>query len=615
MKKIFSLLQLQALPLIGFAIIFIASALHRGGISFQSHLLWMIGLFPIAALAIWQNKRKDNEASTPALLLSLSLLFTLSIFAGWLHSDMKDFGIITVTTELGGVATLLIMLQCEFTKEKVEKILDWLSGFAAILCSFGLTLYISTPSDRLASTFSHLPYLTTSYPNAFALFLISLLPHALIQLQESIKTKRWIMINVLLLSSLLLTFSRGGLIVGIGIIGILLIIKKLTFSRKLAILFGITLIITLTFQFARPNTFDVNSFQSKYTLSSGEKTTSVDERIGFWKGAIEIIKKNPLMGTGPDTFRYEFPAYQTSLLASSDHPHNMLLKQASEFGIPSALLLLAIMLYAFSGLKKTWKDGTHLALSLGILGIVGHNMIDYNLNFTTNAILFWAFMGALISLTKRNFTGSPERATKAVILLLTLLLFAGGGYETYQRSLIVQARSAQAENIFSNIHPLFYEDASLLQVEAAIKKGNNDLAKKTLQKIILRNTKYADPYNLLSEIFLKEKKTPEAEKMSAIALKLDPWNNLRYQYQAIKIEKEKVGAGINKEKHKTLLETYLGLLRNNAHETVRSDNPKYAIKIAELLGYTDLRNALTEAAENEREKFFTRFQIPLNPLE
>ncbi len=615
---------LSVLPIILFFSLLIISLLHRGGISFQTHILWMIVLLPIA-FSVFMRKKGDgkSQSNVSSILLGLILLLLLSIAAGWANSQMHDFGLISVTTLLGGLATLLIVIEMDITEPIVERILNILCVIASLLCMFGLGLYFFTTIDRLSATFVHLPYLTTSYPNAFALFLLSAMPHALLQLNK-FRNRPWLIINGLILSSLLLTFSRGSLIIGVGVILILFLLKKIKFDRKTALVLIGIIALTGVFQLMRPDSLGQNSFEDKYTLNSEEKTSSVSERMNFWKGALGMIKTHPLFGAGPDTFEYIFPQYQTTLLANSDHPHNMFLKQASEFGIPSALLLLGLLIYALYSLRRTYHtNNIHLALGLSVLAIVGHNLLDYNLNFTSNALIFYALLGVIIGITRTNVYPAPKRALWVILIILTSVMFIGGTYEAYERMLITQTRELtsssdiikmkEAEALFAKIHPIFYEDAILLRTQNAIEMKNANLAKELLKKITLRNSNYAQAYNLLSEIYLTNTSKIFAKINNTKALELDPWNNLRYYFQKITLELQE-GEKIDEETYQKLLQDYLSLLQNNAHETVRSGNPHFAIKIAETLSLTELQNKLISTAELERKKFTDRYNIILSPL-
>ncbi len=621
------------------------SALHRGGISFQTHLLWAVSLLPILTTLYLQKNRHQRHVPTP--LLAIIMIFTLSIMFGWLTSTMKDFGFVSVTSLLCGVATLLITLQLDVSEELIHKLFASLCVFTASLCIFGLALYISTPTDRLASSFAHLPYLISSYPNGFALFLIGLLPYALYRFgrayqfqHHSPEKATWFTITALMLIALLLTFSRGGLIVSILIMAFFILRKKLPLNKALAGLFIIVIVGTGITQAIRTTQFETNNFTKKITLQSDEKSSSVNERIDFWKGSLQLIKSRPLTGYGPDTFAFTYPYYQTHPLATSGHPHNMLLKQAVEFGIPSGLLYLALIIWILIlGYRCEEKKELMAILILSVLGIVAHNMIDYNLNFTSNAMLLWALLGLILNIalahTKAHPTLiTPRRILYSISMLAALALFVSGGYEIYQREKIVHARTLtanqqyiEAENIFATIHPLFFEDAVLLRAHNALEMNNFTLANQLFNTITQRNRLYAEAYNLWAEMFMKQKEYTKADILNTRALQLDRFNRLRYHLNHIMINQKLRGAlPDNVQKgYETMMQSYLILLQNNSHNTIITDDPTSALKIVDLLQTTttnqlhiiklkSLATKLLTSAQEEEKKFFDKFYIPVPPL-
>lgn len=621
------------------------SSLHRGGISFQTHLLWAIGLLPILVALYFQKNRHQRHLPTP--LLGLLMVLTLSIMFGWLNATMQDFGFVSVTTLLCGMTTLLITLQLDASEELIHTFFASLCVFAASLSIFGLTIYLTTPTDRLASSFAHLPYLITSYPNGFALFLVSLLPYTLFRLGRAYHVKdhnpekaTWFTITSLMLIALLLTFSRGGMIVAALIVGYFLLRKKLPLNKSLAGLLMVVIIGTSAVQALRPTQFETNNFAEKITLQSDEKTSSVDERIDFWKGSLQLIKDRPITGFGPDAFAFAFPHYQREPLATSSHPHNMFLKQAVEFGIPSALLYIALIIWILVlGYRCEDKKELMSVLILSVLGIVAHNMIDYNLNFTSNALLLWILLGLILNIalahTKAHPTlVTPRRVLYSVSMLAALVLFAGGGYEIYQRQKIVQARTltanrqyAEAEKVFANIHPIFFEDAVLLRANNALEMNNDVLAHQLFTIITQRNRLYAEAYNLWAEMFMQYKDYSKADLLNTRALQLDRFNRLRYHLNHIIIN-QKLRGGIPDDVQKSyegMMQSYLTLLQHNSHNTIATDDPSNALKIIEVLQTTttnklhllklkSLANKILTAAQEEQKKFFNKFYIPVTPL-
>ncbi len=643
------------LPIIAIFSLIALATLHRGGISFQTHLLWVIGLFPIALLAYAQKEKRGATIPTP--LLGMLLLLLLSITAGWLTSTMADFGFITVTTFFAGVTTLLIGSQIDTTSKNIDRLFGALVVLTSGLSLFGLILYASTPADRLASTFAQLPYIVTSYPNAFALLLITLLPYTLLKFGATFRTPNlatkkekatWIIAGVLNLSSLFLTFSRGGLIVGALIIAGLIYRKKLPLKKPLLILIVATIAITSVTQMIRSQQFETNEFIEKITLQSDEKAASVNERVTFWKGSLELIKTRPLQGFGPDTFEFTFPHYQKEPLANAEHPHNMFLKQAVEFGVPSAILYLAIIMYVLLlGYRHYQKeedaDDVTIALMAGALGIIAHNLIDYNLNFTSSAILFWLILGIIIGRNTEDRGGSmshsstlrtPQRITKSITIILALIICIGGAYEIHQRKMIVTTRSLTsnmeydaAEKIFEDIHPLFFEDAVLLRGNNARDTNDLALANRLYSEVAKRNLLYAEAFDAWSQILVLGRNLHDAELVSQQSLRLDSLNHLQYHLNFMKI-KALLGKDMGEPQIASAtasLKKYLSLLKANVHNTVTTGNPSSAIKMTYLLEkmtksaemkaeIVGLRKSLTETAMRERKKYFAMFNIPLSPL-
>jgi putative inorganic carbon (hco3(-)) transporter len=71
------------------------------------------------------------------------------------------------------------------------------------------------------------------------------------------------------------------------------------------------------------------------------------DRLDLWKVSYVMIKNFPLFGVGPMNF-YFYNSFGT-------HPHNSILQIAAEWGLPSTLIILAILGYSFSCWHKKFK--------------------------------------------------------------------------------------------------------------------------------------------------------------------------------------------------------------------------------------------------------------------
>ncbi len=268
-----------------------------------------------------------------------------------------------------------------------------------------------------------------------------------------------------------------------------------------------------------------------------------------------------------------------------------------------------------------------------------HNLIDYNLNFVSCAVLLWLELGIIVNMGMKNKTVSstlitPRRIIISLTTLAVCVISLAGVYETYQRIKITNGKALMAEEkykeagkIFANTHPLFFEDAILLEGENAIETKNDNLANKLFIAMASRNTLYAEGFNAWTKLLMKNQRYDVAEKTNYRTLSVDRFNNLDYHLNLFKImAKNKIEVSENMVKgYITMLESYLNLLKNNTHNTVETRDPSSAIKMTYMLEneakspiqkikIQNIRKKLIASAQEEREKFFNMFFIPLDPL-
>ena len=178
---------------------------------------------------------------------------------------------------------------------------------------------------------------------------------------------------------------------------------------------------------------------------SSYKELDFSGRIEIWKGTLQIIKHNWLLGTGIGTFIYNFPAYRApGLNMFVNFSHNDYLQIASEAGVFS-LALLAFMIFAIirKGIathniaSTSFRKWLPLALVTGILSLSIHGLGDFNFYIPANALLFTVYAGLALNISSRKeggpryFTLRPNLAQyrlvkfSAVIALITAVLFIG----------------------------------------------------------------------------------------------------------------------------------------------------------------------------------------------
>ncbi len=153
----------------------------------------------------------------------------------------------------------------------------------------------------------------------------------------------------------------------------------------------------------------------------------------LWKRAIEYTLAHPLLGIGPMHFAY----YPNPLAA---HPHMSLLQWAAEWGLPSALLVLAVVLHAgmayMRQLRATAGEGDsgqfalRLALLASLSAAAAQSLVDGVIvmpySQTLLAVLCgWALAVHQSGASLQHADRTTASAGMVVVLVSALLLLWG----------------------------------------------------------------------------------------------------------------------------------------------------------------------------------------------
>jgi len=177
----------------------------------------------------------------------------------------------------------------------------------------------------------------------------------------------------------------------------------------------------------------------KHMFSQG---TASDTRFELWAPTIQMWRENFWWGLGPAHFDYRFRAYRPqSIQLRPDHTHNDYLNTLADWGVVGAGIVACAWALLCAGVFKTWKyvRGTVndfgskqsnkfafvLGASLGLLAILLHSVVDFNMHIPSNAILTVALMALLTS--HLRFGTDRYWVTGGWLgkLLATLVLLAG----------------------------------------------------------------------------------------------------------------------------------------------------------------------------------------------
>lgn len=339
------------------------------------------------------------------ILLVLSTIFSIDINKSILGETYYNEGLIMISVY---IFQYLITKRYYIYSDKHIRVVMF-STFVISLWGIGQFLGF----DPLLTELTGSVYVAFRNPNYFGAYLVLLAPIAIF---SYIKTslKRYYIIAGLLYLCLLSTNTRGswlGFLVSLLVLSFY-IVKLYYHPRRLISVILMLIIITIAF-----NIYNDNKFSNRFLSIFGDFKTATSqtmnyERVGagrifIWKRTLEIIKDNPILGTGIETFSTVFnERYLKESFEIFGRPqpfykaHNEYLNIAQSSGIPSLLVyLIWLGSIIWAGIKAVPKRIEILPL---LVSIIGYSVqAFFNVSVVGVAFIFWCFCGILMNYAKR----------------------------------------------------------------------------------------------------------------------------------------------------------------------------------------------------------------------
>ncbi|MBA1445701.1 MAG: O-antigen ligase family protein [Chromatiales bacterium] len=149
---------------------------------------------------------------------------------------------------------------------------------------------------------------------------------------------------------------------------------------------------------------------------------SLVSRMALWEQALQLIKDNPLLGTGPLHYAYFRNPYAA-------HPHNSMLQIASEWGLPVLLMVSLLAISNFSiWVKRTTANPVHLSLTAALLAATFHSQISGVLTTPLSQIMMCLVIGWMYGIVQPlqiTPDSSAGHTAKWLFLFVILLSIAG----------------------------------------------------------------------------------------------------------------------------------------------------------------------------------------------
>lgn len=350
--------------------------------------LWVFG---ISALLLWVAWAAESGIWLPRIRLGLAAgIFVAVIALATAFSTNRTTSLMGLYQRYGGLlptllyaAVFVAIVGLHWRKPEGLSQIAWASAIASFVIG-GYVLIQAAGWDWIKWTQSgggvpFAPVGTMGNSNFVGGYLGITVPFLIFISSSRRDSWKWVLFVATggVLLALYLTGSRGGMIaaaIGVGVLGIAnreAVPAWARWAGAVAVLLAAIVAVIVIWHpgmDAPPSTL-----AERATL----RTDTLNVRRSYWRVAAQIFLDHPVLGTGPDTYRDEFPRYRTAseagLYAESavDKPHNIFFEYAANSGglglIAYGTLVLLALRYGYSAARTA---GPHRALSATFLGVL-----------------------------------------------------------------------------------------------------------------------------------------------------------------------------------------------------------------------------------------------------
>ena len=396
-------------------------------------LLWVVDGFQLGVLRINRNVLQLQLLAGIVLgvvqllpLRSGGLLSTLS-----LDPNSTKLVIVQLSSLLIYFAATLVFVD---TPHRLQLIVRTIMIFGFLLAIFGLTQSFTSPTKvywmrELNQSTAFGPFINRHHFAGYMELTISL-PLGLLLAGSIDKEKRllYLFLAGMMGVALVMTASRGGIISLVAEIVFLVIVtaiwrkhdeRRRVGSSRLksvatrvglagALIVGLFMGVVLL-----GGEFSLNRFID--SVNTDDPTTG---RAHFWSVTLDIIKANPIAGTGLGAFGVIYTRYDTrNGLYRLEQAHNDYLQVFSDAGVVGGVLAFSFVAILFyRGFRRArsrddFRRGVALAALGGCFAVLVHSFFDFTLHTTSNALLF-LILAALATMNGRVEDAPRRRKRK-----------------------------------------------------------------------------------------------------------------------------------------------------------------------------------------------------------
>jgi O-antigen ligase len=219
--------------------------------------------------------------------------------------------------------------------------------------------------------------------------------------------------SLVILAGIAVTVSRGSWIATTLALLLFFVILSLYRAHRLAAFLALIFIIAGAAYLVPKSQFFHQRARQLVNTNTGQ--IDDDTRFDIWSSALQMWRENPWWGVGPAHFDRQFRAFRPeNIQMQPERAHNDILNTLTDWGIVGVVLVASAFALLGIGLVKTWpavrvsqrdigekkrsnKFAFVLGASIGLVALLIHSVVDFNMHIPANAIIAITLMALLSS--------------------------------------------------------------------------------------------------------------------------------------------------------------------------------------------------------------------------
>lgn len=419
------------------------------GLTMSALLLWLV--------RIWLNPA--HRIFWPPICWAV-VAFVAYALIRYRQADLEYIARLEFTRVLVYAALFFVILN-NLGRQEYTQLISCVMIFLAMGISVYAIYQFATNSDRVWHFIKPAGYMnrgsgTYICPNHLAGFLEMLLPLGLAcSLTGRIGHVLRVFLgyaSLVMLAGIAVSMSRGGWIA--TAVSLLLFFSLLIRRRQ----YRLPVLIIFALLATGGAAFYVKNQQSqKRVMKMFSGGTIDDAHFRFWllEPTLRMWQDHPWLGVGPGHYDYRFPAYRPmEVQGRPGRAHSDYLNTLADWGVVGAAVVTTAWGLLLLGLLKTWKfvrreqsdlgakPGNRAAFvlggSVGLVAILVHSFVDFNMHIPANAILAVSLMAMLsghFRFTTERYWMSPRWRGRGCLTAVGALVLGYLGWQGTRRAI------------------------------------------------------------------------------------------------------------------------------------------------------------------------------------